>query len=109
MQLGESDIGEPNIGFCIVRTDAQRLKDMALSFLGMAVEQLCETNQRVRRSQIRIQSQRSLEFRHGLRPALVLDFGRCPCNSAPGRCLALGKHSIEVRLDRREARRLVGQ
>ena len=50
MKLGDGDIGYPKTGFRIVRTDAQRLKFMALSFLGMTVEQFCETNQRVSRS-----------------------------------------------------------
>ena len=52
MQLGEGDI---DIGLRIVGTDAQRLKCVALSFLGMTVEYFRETNQRVRGSQIRIQ------------------------------------------------------
>src|SRR5277367_3944600 len=38
MLLGERDILDPNIGFRIVRTDAQRLEFTALRFLGMTVE-----------------------------------------------------------------------
>src|ERR1700733_7429717 len=72
--LGEGDIGDPNIGFRIVRTNAQRLQFMVLGFLGMTVEQFCETNHRVRGSQIRIQRQRALTFGNALGRALGLHF-----------------------------------
>ena len=75
VQLGEGDISYPNSCIRVVGTDAQGLKFMALSFLGMTVEDFRETNLRVRVSQIRIQRQRPLTFGNALGPAIGLEFG----------------------------------
>ena len=82
-----------------MRTDAQRLKFMALSLLGVTVEQFCETNQRARRSQIRIQRQRALTFGNALGPAFGLDFDPAQTIVRPRVVWRLRQHSIQVRLN----------
>ena len=73
-QLGEGDIGYPNIGLQIVRADAPNASSSWLSVSsGMTVEQFCETNQRSARKPNSGSAPAPLTFGNALGSAFGLD------------------------------------
>jgi len=71
--IAAGDIGYPDMGKRIARTDAQRVNYITLGFFGVSVDQLGQADCRVSGSQIRIQRQCSLAFGSALSAAVGCD------------------------------------